>query len=74
MIISVVAAIALVASLGPVPTGRDLEFSTLVLDREGRLLRPYPTLEGRWRLKVAVEDVDPRLFALLFAYEDRRFR
>ena len=31
-------------------------------------------LEGRWRLPVAVDDVDPRFFALLFAYEDKRFR
>jgi penicillin-binding protein 1C len=74
LVVAVVALATFVVSLGPAPTGRDLAFSTVVLDREGRLLRPYPTLEGRWRLPVAVEDVDPRLFALLFAYEDRRFR
>ena len=37
-----------------------LEFSTLVLDREGRLLRPYATADGRWRLPVTLADVDPR--------------
>lgn len=62
------------AALGPAPNGRDVEYSTLVLDREGRLLRPYPTIEGRWRLPVAIGDVDPRFFALLFGYEDKRFR
>jgi penicillin-binding protein 1C len=45
-----------------------------VLDREGRLLRAYATPDGYWRLPVAVEDVDPRFFKLLFAYEDKRFR
>jgi penicillin-binding protein 1C len=45
-----------------------------VLDREGRLLRPYATVEGRWRLPAKVADVDPRFFALLYAYEDKRFR
>ncbi|MCE1237377.1 MAG: penicillin-binding protein 1C [Hyphomicrobiales bacterium] len=47
--------------------------STVVLDREGRLLRPFLTEEGRWRLPIGVDDVDPRFFDLLFAYEDRRF-
>jgi membrane carboxypeptidase/penicillin-binding protein PbpC len=45
-----------------------------VVDREGRLLRPYPTVEGRWRLPASTGDVDPRFFDLLFAYEDKRFR
>jgi penicillin-binding protein 1C len=62
-----------VASLGPVPSGQGLAYSTLVVDREGRLLRPYTTPEGRWRLPATREDVDPRFLAMLFAYEDRRF-
>jgi len=63
-----------VASLGPPPLGKNLEFSTTVVDREGRLLRAYATAEGRWRLPATVADVDPRFFAVLFAYEDKRFR
>jgi penicillin-binding protein 1C len=47
--------------------------SIVVLDREGRLLRPFVTDEGRWRLPVGVGDVDPRFLALLLAYEDARF-
>lgn len=62
-----------IASLGPTPWGKDLTYSTLVVDRHGRLLRPYTTQEGRWRLKATREDVDPRFFGLLFAYEDKRF-
>ena len=47
--------------------------STVVLDRDGRLLRPFLTDDGRWRLPIGVDDVDPRYLDLLFAYEDRRF-
>ena len=63
-----------IVSLGPAPAGKELEFSTRVVDREGRLLRAYAASEGRWRLPVKVADVDPRFFDLLFAYEDKRFR
>jgi len=45
----------------------------MVVDRDGRLLRPYTTPEGRWRLPATRADVDPRFFDTLFAYEDRRF-
>jgi penicillin-binding protein 1C len=68
------AAIWWIAALGPVPLGKTLEFSTQVLDRNGRLLRAYATKDGRWRLPATVADVDPRFFDVLFAYEDKRFR
>ncbi len=60
-------------SLGPAPLGKDLEYSQVVLDRNGRLLRAYATKEGRWRLPASAKDVDPRLVKVLFAYEDKRF-
>jgi penicillin-binding protein 1C len=63
-----------VASLGPAPRGEALDYSTLVVDREGRLLRPYATAEGRWRLPATLDHVDPRYVEMLLAYEDRRFR
>jgi penicillin-binding protein 1C len=62
-----------IASLGPAPLGEGLAFSTLVVDRDGKLLRPYTTLEGRWRLPATRENVDPRFLAMLLAYEDKRF-
>jgi penicillin-binding protein 1C len=62
-----------ITALGPTPLGEGLAFSTLVVDREGRLLRPYTTPEGRWRLPATRKSVDPRFLELLFAYEDRRF-
>ncbi len=63
-----------VVSLGPVPLGENLQFSTVVVDHDGRLLRPFATVEGRWRLPATVESVDPRYLDLLIAYEDKRFR
>ena len=63
-----------IIALGPPPLGRDLAFSTQVVDRHGKLLRAYATGEGRWRLPAKVADVDQRFFDILFAYEDKRFR
>jgi penicillin-binding protein 1C len=65
---------AWVVSLGPVPLGDKLEYSAVVLDRDGRLLRPFATHDGRWRLPARVEEVDRRYVDLLIAYEDKRFR
>ena len=76
--IAVVAAVGAgawwIAALGPPPLGGDLALSTTVVDREGRLLRPYATDEGRWRLPARSDGVDPRYLELLIAYEDKRFR
>jgi penicillin-binding protein 1C len=63
----------LVQSFGPAPLGDDLEYSTTVLDRDGRLLRAYLTSEGRWRLPAARDDVDPRFLEALLLYEDKRY-
>ncbi|MGZ3410520.1 MAG: penicillin-binding protein 1C [Xanthobacteraceae bacterium] len=63
-----------VIHLGPPPLGDGLAFSTTVVDREGRLLRPFATADGRWRLPAQAADVDRRYLDLLIAYEDRRFR
>jgi penicillin-binding protein 1C len=47
--------------------------STIVTDREGRLLRAFTTDSGHWRLPVASADVDPRYLSMLKAFEDKRF-
>ena len=72
---TLIAAFAIwIASLGPPPLGAGLERSTVVLDREGRLLRAYATQDGRWRFPVKPQDVDRRYLDVLLAYEDKRFR
>ena len=50
-----------VASLGPLDLSAAEKRSTVVLDRDGRLLRPFATEDGRWRLPVATPDADPRI-------------
>ena len=62
-----------VRSLPPLPRAETLPVSVEVIDRDGRLLRPYATADGRWRLRARIEDVDPRYVRMLIAYEDRRF-
>jgi penicillin-binding protein 1C len=62
-----------VRSLGPTPLGEKMPFSTMVVDREGRLLRAFATTDGRWRLPVRVNQVDPRYVQALLGYEDNRF-
>lgn len=65
-------AISLAAYPAPDP-GRATLLSTLVNDRDGRLLRPFAAADGAWRLPVAREEVDPRFVTFLTAYEDKRF-
>jgi penicillin-binding protein 1C len=55
------------------PPDAQIATSTLVLDRNGRLLRPFTVADGRWRLPVTPAEVDPKLVAMLLAFEDRRF-
>jgi penicillin-binding protein 1C len=50
-----------------------LETSVEVLDRDGTLLRAYTVADGRWRLHVDLDEVDPAYIAMLLTYEDRRF-
>lgn len=61
------------ATLPPTPDVATLPVSTVVLDRTGKLLRPFTTAGGRWRLPVAVSDVDRRFINMLIAYEDQKF-
>ncbi len=51
----------------------EVETSVEVLARDGRLLRAFTVADGRWRLGVAPERVDPDYLDLLLAFEDKRF-
>src|SRR5262245_40719145 len=70
-----VAAIALVAldRLFPPDLSRLERQSTLVLDRDGRLLQAFTASDGAWRLPVTLSEVDQRYVRMLVAYEDKRF-
>lgn len=58
---------------GAAPPAPHPSVSREVVDRDGRLLRPFALADGRWRLAATVDDVDPRFIALVEAYEDKRF-
>ncbi|HBM58073.1 MAG TPA: penicillin-binding protein 1C, partial [Citreicella sp.] len=47
--------------------------ATEVRDRNGVLLRAYQVEDGIWRMALGGDQVDPRFFDMLVAYEDRRF-
>ena len=51
--------------------GRDL--SALVLARDGSILRGFLSADGKWRLPVDPQQVDPLYRRMLIAAEDRRF-
>ena len=59
--------------LPPTPELDTLPVSVAVTDRTGQLLRPFTTMDGRWRLPVTKAEVDPRFINMLIAYEDRGF-
>ena len=65
--------VALERALGPVPLAKLADTSRLVVDRDGRLLRAFTTEQDRWRLPVALGDIDARFIDMLLAYEDKRF-
>jgi penicillin-binding protein 1C len=60
-------------SIGPLSLEAAEATSVTVLDRNNRLLRAFTTKDGRWRLPLEVNEVDPRYLAILMAYEDKRF-
>lgn len=60
-------------TLPPTPDIATMPVSTAVVDRNGQLLRPFTTADGRWRLPVTPEEVDRRYLDMLFAYEDQGF-
>src|SRR5574341_566043 len=71
-LVLLVAAIAL-DRLFPPDLSRLADRSTLVVDRDGRLLTPFTARDGIWRLPVTVAQVDAHYLRMLVAYEDKRF-
>lgn len=61
------------AEIGPLSLDGAKAMSVTVVDRNGKLLRPFTTTDGRWRLPLETKDVDPHYLKILMAFEDRRF-
>jgi len=74
------AAVALIACLvasyfvlPPPVLDRSRSASVLVLAADGSILRGFLTVDGKWRLPIEPEAVDPLYRRMLIAAEDRRF-
>jgi penicillin-binding protein 1C len=59
--------------LPPPSLERSERLSTLVVARDGSVLRGFLSADGKWRLPTAADDVDPLYRRMLIAAEDRRF-
>ena len=53
--------VGLIDVFGPSSLGKNIELSTIVVDRNGKLLRPYLTSDGRWRLACYARGRGPAL-------------
>jgi penicillin-binding protein 1C len=60
-------------ALPPPALDRSRSASVLVLAADGSMLRGFLTADGKWRLPVEPEAVDPLYRRMLIAAEDRRF-
>ena len=69
----VLAGVTLAVLYRAVPPPPIPDVSALVTDREGRPLRAFPVEDGRWRLPVDPQTVDPAFRAALIEIEDQRF-
>lgn len=47
--------------------------SAVVQDRHGEILRAFMVDDGRWRLPLQTDGVDPKYISHLITYEDKRF-
>ncbi len=76
-LIAVISAFALygkaVREIGPLSLTDAEQLSVSVVDRDGKLLRPFTTADGRWRLPLEPDHVDQRYLKILMAFEDVRF-
>jgi penicillin-binding protein 1C len=59
--------------LPPPNLDRGERLSTLVLARDGSILRGFLSADGKWRLPTTVSEVDPLYQRMLIAAEDQRF-
>src|SRR5215831_12332839 len=74
-LVAVVASLAaaLYLVLAPPPLDRSRSAATLVLAADGSILRGFLSADGKWRLPIEPEAVDPLYRRMLIAAEDGRF-
>lgn len=55
------------------PDPESISLSTLITDREGKVLRAFLTPEGAWRFRTNLDHIDPAFLDALLRIEDKRF-
>ena len=70
--LAVALAVAYLALPGPA-LDRGRSVSMLVLARDGSILRGFLSADGKWRLPVTPDSIDPLYLRMLIATEDQRF-
>jgi penicillin-binding protein 1C len=73
LVLAIAGALAWADRAFPPNLARYHQQSTLVLDRDHRILRAFTTKDGKWRLGARVDAVDPVYTRFVEAYEDKRF-
>src|SRR5579871_2753904 len=68
-----IASAAVLDRVYPPDLSRLSDLSVLVTDKDGKLLRAFPAVDGNWRLPVSTSAVDEHFRRMLLAYEDKRF-
>ena len=72
--VALIGAMITIICLAPPPAlDRSRSASVLVLAADGSLLRGFLSADGKWRLPIEPEAVDPLYRQMLVAAEDRRF-
>lgn len=71
--VALCAAVTLYLVLPPPSLDRSRSASALVLAADGSILRGFLTADGKWRLPVDPDKVDPLYLRMLIAAEDGRF-
>ena len=66
-------AAAMYFALSPPPLDRGRDVSALVLAADGSILRGFLSADGKWRLPIEPDKVDPLYRRMLVAAEDARF-
>jgi penicillin-binding protein 1C len=72
-ILGLIALTLAVDAANPPDMSRYTHVSPEVLASDGKLLRPFLTKDGFWRLRTDVRQVSPRYLAILKGYEDRHY-
>ncbi|HXP02872.1 MAG TPA: penicillin-binding protein 1C [Stellaceae bacterium] len=70
---SLLAGVAGYFCFSPPSLERSERLSTLVLARDGSILRGFLSPDGKWRLPTTVDEVDPLYRRMLITTEDQRF-